>query len=174
MKKNTSDPQIKMINDYGRCPRLLQKAIRGLADGDLDRSNRNQGWTIRQYIHHVVDGDDLWKSFIKQAIGNSKEPFELKWYWQAPNQEYWSSVWEYTNRPIAPSLALFRANRAHIVQILRQVPGSLGKKLTVCWPNEPEETVSVQDVVEMQIRHVEGHIADIQAILAFYREELSR
>lgn len=59
-----SVPQIKIINDYGRCPRLLQKTTRGLADRDLDLSNNGQGWTIRQNIHHIVNGDDLWKSFI--------------------------------------------------------------------------------------------------------------
>ena len=82
-----SVPQIKIIDNYGCCPRLRQKTIRGLADRDLDLSNNGQGWTIRQYIHHIVDGDDLWKSFILQAVGDSKETFELNWSWRATNQK---------------------------------------------------------------------------------------
>jgi hypothetical protein len=158
--------QNDIIDRYGKCPVLLQNAVRRLTESDLDLSEGAGSWTIRQIIHHIVDGDDIWKLFIKRAIGQSNGTFDLSWYWQVPEQEYWSQAWGYADRAIAPSLALFRASRAHIVQILRLIPGSLDRHLTICKLDGSEERVSVQDVVEMQTRHVVGHIADIRKIYA--------
>ena len=155
-----------VIDQYARCPNLLQNAVKGLAESDLDLSEGVGSWTIRQIIHHIVDGDDIWKLFIKRAVGQPNGTFDLSWYQQVPEQEYWSQAWGYADRAIAPSLALFRASRAHIVQILRLIPGSLDRQLTICKLDGSEKRVSVQDVVEMQTRHVVGHIADIQKIIA--------
>jgi len=44
-------------------------------------------WTIRQIVHHVAGGDDLWKAAIKAAIGNSRGLFSYCWYWDKPQDE---------------------------------------------------------------------------------------
>jgi hypothetical protein len=159
----------EIINRYAKGPELIQQAVRGLSEKDLDLFEDAGTWTIREYVHHITDGDDIWKPFIKRALGNPNGVFDLHWYTQVPEQEYWSQAWAYKKRTITPSLALFRANRAHIVQLLRLIPDSLEKRLVVCFSDRHEEMTSVQDIVEMQTHHVEGHIADIQRILAVIR-----
>jgi hypothetical protein len=66
-------------------------------------------------VHHITDGDDLWKTFIKQAISNLGSEFSLEWYWQMPQVD-WAGEWTYEDRPIEPYLALLRANRNDIKQ----------------------------------------------------------
>jgi hypothetical protein len=112
-------------------------------------------------VHHVADGDDLWKSFVKQAIGHPGSQFELQWYWDLPQTE-WAARWAYADREIEPSLAFFRASRAHVVQLLEQVPEVWDQTLFVRWPSGKEQQVTVAWVVEMQAQHVVGHVADIQ------------
>jgi len=148
---------------YGEGPSRLEAALTGLDNQGLDAGPAEGGWTIRQIVHHVADGDDIWKTFIKMALGNESATFALDWYWCQPQDE-WAVRWQYAARDIAPSLALFHANRAHIVQLLQGIPRAGERSLSVAWPQRPEERVSVAWVVEMQTRHVVGHIEDIRRI----------
>jgi len=146
---------------YAEGPAQLAAALAGLSEGELDVAEGDDTWTIRQLVHHIVDGDDLWKVFIKRAIGSPGGTFDLQWYWQM-SQDEWVESWAYASREIAPSLALFHANRGHIVQLLDQVPSAWEQSLLVRWPDGTEQQVSVAAVVEMQARHVTGHLDDIQ------------
>ena len=156
--------QDELITNYGNCPSQLEAAIFGLSETDLDMRKSAESWTIREIIHHIVDGDDMWKLFIKRAIGNPKGEYFFDWYWQVPQDE-WAKSWNYKERAIEPSLALFRANRTHIVQLLRHTPGAMEKSLRVCWPTElGEQDVPVGLVVAGQTEHVLDHIAEIGEI----------
>ena len=150
-----------IISSYTGGPDLLDTAIAGLTTAALDIAESDGRWTIRQIVHHVVDGDDIWKSFIKQAIGNPGSRFELQWYWELPQDE-WVARWGYASRAIEPSLALFLANRVHIVQLLQEIPAAWEQTLLIKWPNGDEQEVSVAWVVEMQAQHVPGHAEDIR------------
>ena len=150
-----------IIASYACGPDQLEAAISGLAEGGLEAAEGDGAWTIRQILHHVADGDDIWKGFIKRATGNPGGKFDLQWYWDRPQDE-WVQSWAYASREIEPSLALFRANRAHIVQLLESLPSAWEQSLWVRWPNGEEQQVSVAWVVEMQARHVSGHVDDIR------------
>ena len=169
MMETKTDSTDELLAHYADCPRLLGEVITGLLEDQLDWSESSESWTIRQIIHHLADGDDIWKSFIKRAVGNPQGVFRLDWYWQMP-QEEWARAWHYAERAVEPSLALFQASRAHVVQLLRHIPGALDRCLLVCTPDGNEEKVSVAEIVAMQTRHGEGHIADIRRILALHRD----
>jgi uncharacterized damage-inducible protein DinB len=150
-----------IIARYADGPNQLETAIAGLSERELDIAESDGTWTIRQIVHHVADGDDIWKGFIKRAIGNPGGKFDLQWYWAMP-QGKWVKSWAYASREIGPSLALFRASRGHIVQLLEQMPEAWERGLLVRWPDEEEEEVKVAWVVEMQAQHVPGHVDDIR------------
>jgi hypothetical protein len=57
--------QNEMIDQFTGCVIHLETLIKGLNESELDLSENGFGWTIRQYIHHFVDGDDILKTFIK-------------------------------------------------------------------------------------------------------------
>ena len=50
-----------LITQYTDCLAELRAALAELAESDLDLALPEGGWTIRQIVHHIVDGDDLWK-----------------------------------------------------------------------------------------------------------------
>lgn len=160
----------QIIAAYGQCPDQLEAALDGLSESHHDLSEHAGSWTIREIVHHLADGDDLWKSFIKQALGKTDDDLFVNWYWDVPQDE-WVKSWQYQTRSIAPSLALFRANRAHIVQLLRHAPGAMSKRLRVRWPTEMgEQAMSVASVLGGQTHHVHEHIAEIGRIRgAFHR-----
>jgi uncharacterized damage-inducible protein DinB len=161
MTDTTQEP-VATLACYAAGPAQLEAALSGLTDAGLDHCPTEGGWTIRQIVHHVADGDDLWGAFVKMALG-SRTGFSLQWYWAKPQDE-WARVWRYADRAIEPSLALFRANRAHFVQLLGAVGDAWTRHMMVQWSDGQEETVTVGDVIAMQSRHVLGHIADIRKI----------
>jgi hypothetical protein len=163
MTEKTRDPDAVLAR-YADGPAQLETAIAGLAEADLDLAQSADTWTIRQLVHHVADGDDIWKVCIKAALGNSGGVFTLQWYWDIP-QDTWVERWDYAGREIAPSLALFRANRRHVVQLMERNPDGWERHMRIQWPHRAEEErISVGDVIEMQANHVAYHIDDIQAI----------
>jgi hypothetical protein len=152
--------QQKIILDYGEGPNLLEKALTGLSEANLDISPLDDGWTIRKIVHHLSDGDDIWKAFIKQAIGNPGSEFNLQWYWQIPQDE-WAELWNYERRTIETPLAIFRANRNQSVQLLEHAPQVVENCLLIRWPRGGDQDVSISWVLEMQTQHVVEHVSEI-------------
>jgi hypothetical protein len=162
MAGQAHDPDA-ILAQYKDGPAQLQTALAGLSEAALDAAPDAENWSIRQLVHHIVDGDDVWKTFIKIALGNSEATFELQWYWDIP-QTTWAESWAYATREIEPSLALFHANRRHVVQLVQEIPGAWERSLTIKWPHGDLQQVTVGWVIEMQSRHVAGHVEDIQKI----------
>jgi uncharacterized damage-inducible protein DinB len=146
-------------------PALLARKLDGLRDELLDAAPSKGGWTIRQIVHHIADGDDLWKVGIKAALGNPEGEFTLEWYWAQP-QEVWAERWAYERRSVDASLALLEATRAHVRQLLECVPDGWNRALAIPTPNGKVERLSVGAIVEMQADHVVHHVARIDEILA--------
>ena len=162
MNKQTESPS-DILAQYADGPARLEAALKDLTESDLNLAMTNDSWSIRQIVHHLADGDDLWKTCIKAALGNSEGLFTLQWYWDKPQME-WSESWQYAGRSIESSLARLRANRQHIVELLQQTPNAWEKSIRLQPPGRKEERVTIGDVLEGQAGHVIGHIQDIQAI----------
>jgi uncharacterized damage-inducible protein DinB len=160
--------QEKVFESFKQGPSILESALVGLSNNELDYAPSNGGWSIRQIIHHVVDGDDLWKTCIKIALGNEQAEFTLKWYLALPQTE-WAKLWGYEKRSIDVSLALFRANRDHIIQLLEYAPDGWNNSVQFQEPDGKTEVVPVGFVIQMQADHVKHHIKRILEI----RKEIS-
>jgi uncharacterized damage-inducible protein DinB len=162
MTEQAHDPEA-ILARYAAGPTQLAAAIAGLTEAELDVAQTAGTWTIRQIVHHIVDGDDLWKVYIKIALGNSSGTFSLQWYWDKP-QEAWVESWRYAERAIEPSLALFQANRQHIAQLLQSIPDAWERSIFIQWPEGQKARTTVGWIVAMQANHVTGHVNDILAI----------
>ena len=161
MTHQPEDPKA-MLACYADGPAQLLAALAGLNEIGLDLGPADGGWTIRQIVHHIADGDALWGACVEMALGTATG-FSLQWYW-ARSQDEWAKVWHYAERAVEPSLVLFSANRAHIVQLLEQVPDAWSRRMALQMPDGSERSITVEEVIAMQAGHARGHIADIRAI----------
>lgn len=158
------DHQNATISQYANGPVQLDSVLNELTDSELDLALTTDTWTIRQIVHHIVDGDDMWKTCIKAALGNNDGFFSLQWYWDK-SQTDWATSWKYANRSIEPSLALFRANRQHLVELIQQTPNVWERSIRLKHPEiEEEQRITIGFVLEMQTSHLIEHIGEIQAI----------
>ena len=152
-----------ILVQYAQGPAQLEAALAGIAESNLDLAAEPDAWTIRQIIHHVADGDDLWKTCLKAALGRGESSFDLRWYWARPQME-WSEIWMYASRSIASSLALLHANRRHVLDLVRSCPDAWDRSIWLQHPQGRAERITVGEILEMQARHVFEHIEEIQAI----------
>ena len=160
--------QDEVLELFRQGPDILENALSGLSDIDLDYAPANGGWTIRQIIHHISDGDDIWKTYIKITLGNEKAEFSLNWYLAFPQVE-WAKKWSYEKRSIGESIALLKTNRVHILQLLKYAPDGWTKSTQFRDSNGEIEVLSVGAVIQMQAEHVVHHVKRILAI----RQEIS-
>jgi hypothetical protein len=86
------------------------------------------------------------------------------------DQDVWVKALDYTGRPIEPSLALVKAIRAHIFQLLQHVPGNSEHFVLLKWADEEGEgsKVTVSDFVESLVRHHAEHYEEIRETLRVY------
>ena len=160
--------QFEIVELFKQGPALLENALSGLSGTELDYLPSNGGWTIRQIIHHIADGDDLWKTGVRIALGNEEAEFSLKWYMAIPQTE-WAKRWNYENRPVDISLELFQTNRKQILQLLEYSENGWIKSVRFQDTNGEFETVPVGVVIQMQADHVVHHVKRIMEI----RKEIS-
>ena len=157
--------RLTVLADYLAAPDQLAEMVVDLDDVSLSRSLTADTWTIRQLVHHIVDGDDLWSIGIKAAIGNPDGVFTLQWYWDVP-QTTWAEKWRYADRDVQPLLELFKANRLHIAQLLEAVPEAWDFAITIRWTGHEDERALAAEMVESQARHALGHIREIETVLS--------
>ncbi len=152
-----------LLKRYLQLPDRLEAVLAGLSEAQLDLS-LGEGWSIRAYVHHTVEGEYLWQVLLRTMVGSDGIELPFQWYF-TQTQDTWAAKWGYNKRPVGPALDLFRANTRSLVEFLRCVPAAWECSGTITWPGEDQPTrVKVRDVVLIHIRHMDGHAADIRAI----------
>jgi hypothetical protein len=160
--KATGD-RATILAQFADGPAQLQTTIDGLSESDFDLGPCKGGWSIREIIHHLADGDDIWKLCIMMALGNEEAEFHLDWYWTMPQTD-WSSSWAYAHRCVNTSMDLLKANRTHLLDLLAQRPDAWERSVGIRERDGKITRVSVGFVVEMQANHIFHHINRIHAI----------
>jgi len=145
---------------YAAGPDKLEAALGGLSESDLDVSVAPGEWTIRQIVHHVADSEDIWSTAIKVALGAPGSTFDFHWY---PGNEPWADALDYAGRAIGPAVALVRAKRAHIAQLLRHMPDSWERPVRIVAAYDPEgQEMTAGAVVGLLVRHLAEHVEVIR------------
>ena len=163
-----SDKHEALLKRYLQLPDRLEAAIAGLNESDLDL--RGEGWSIRQYVHHTVEGELMWQLFLRAILGTDGIEFPIQWYF-ALTQEEWAEHWAADKRAIEPTLALFHASTRSLAELLRHIESDAWKHYgRVTWPGDKAETrLTVRDIVLIHIGHMDQHEADIQAIRELHK-----
>ena len=154
-----------LLDQYLELPARLDEVIDGLADEDFDLHLENE-WSIREYIAHLVDGEELWQINLRVILGVNGAQFPMTWYPQHSQME-WAELWAYNKRSIDVLLEQYQANTLALVDMLENLSDEVWEHYgRITWPGYEEESrYSVRDIVEMHISHLDGHAEDIRAIL---------
>ncbi|GLV54312.1 hypothetical protein KDH_11600 [Dictyobacter sp. S3.2.2.5] len=143
---------------YAQGPTRLQQALADITEQELDKKRTDGEWSIRQLVHHIVDGDDLWIHAIKAALARSGSQYRHDWY--TPDNAC-AEMLDYAGRTIEPALLLFQAHHEHILQLVQHLPDALSRFLLFAWPDQEPHPLNVQQILYNQAVHVALHCEDI-------------
>jgi uncharacterized damage-inducible protein DinB len=137
-------------------PERLRAAVNGLDDAQLDTPYRDEGWTVRQVVHHVADSH--LNSYVRFKLALTEYEPTVKPYDEAA----WAMLPD-NRMPVEVSLALTEALHRRWVELLE----SLTEKDFQKKFNHPER--GLQDLatnLAMYAWHSRHHTAHISGLRA--------
>ena len=140
------------IADLDSLPDLLERAVAGLSEQQLDTPYRAEGWTLRQVVHHVADSH--MNAFIRFRLALTEASPTIKPYFE----DRWARLPDYAGPP-AVSLMLIRALHGRWVLLLRGMAAADFER-TYFHP-EYQASYRLDHVLGMYAWHGRHHVAHI-------------
>ena len=105
----------ELIRRYREGPAVLEEAVAGLHDAELDRRPPDGGWTAREVVHHVADSEMTSAIRLRRLLAEEDPVI------QGYDQAEFARRLHYSRRPLQPSLAAVRAARETSASILEHL-----------------------------------------------------
>jgi uncharacterized damage-inducible protein DinB len=151
----TRDTLAQWINELEAIPQQLQDAIAGLSNEQLDTPYRPEGWTIRQVVHHLADGNLNAYLRFKLAL-TENEPTIVPF-----NEEGWANLSDSVELQPEVSVSLLRGLHQRWVNILRGLKQEDFQRSFI----HPEGGITTLDkALGFAVWHGKHHIAHITSL----------
>ena len=98
----TPEERQDLINQIKNLPPKLETAMLGLSDEQLDTPYREDGWTVRQVVHHLVDSH--MNAMIRMKLIMTENDPILRPY----IQDEWAKLPDTNKMPIQTSLSILK------------------------------------------------------------------
>ena len=145
---------IETIEEF---PKKLENLVSTLTEEQLDTAYRENGWTVRQVIHHC--GDSHVNSYIRFKWTLTEKNPIIKAYFE----EHWAELFDTKNGPIQLSIDFIKVLHAKWVYLLKGlIEDDLNK--TFIHP-ESNNTVSLKENIGIYAWHCEHHYMHIYNLL---------
>jgi hypothetical protein len=144
------------IGEIAAAPGALRAAVSGLGSQQLDTPYREQGWTLRQVVHHVPDSHLNAYTRIKLAL-TEDEP-QIKPY----DEARWAELPDVQAAPVEISLTLLECLHRRWVLLLRALgPSDFARRF-----RHPElgRSIGLDEVIAMYAWHGRHHVAHITSL----------
>jgi hypothetical protein len=102
----------ELIAQYREGPDVLEDAVRGLSDEDLDRAPADGGWTSREVVQHMSDSEMRSAVRVRQLLAEDDPVI------QGYDESAYADRLRYRDRPAAPAVAAVRASRETTAALL--------------------------------------------------------
>lgn len=152
-KKNIED----WISVLERFPQELEYLVRELSDNQLDTQYREDGWTIRQVIHHCYDSHHNSYTRFKWAL-TEDQPL-IKVYFE----ERWAELHDSKSGPIFLTIDALKALHSKWVYLLRGLTDEQLEKSFI--HPDGNEKVTLKENIGIYEWHCQHHYAHIQRLM---------
>lgn len=141
----------EMIAKIKRLPEIVDQAVAGLNDEQLNTRYREGGWTVRQVVHHLADSH--MNAFTRMKLAITEEKPTLKTY----DQDEWAKLPD-SKTPVAGSLAILRGLHERWGCLLDNLSESDWQRPAY----HPERgDITVTDLLKIYANHGEKHVSQI-------------
>ena len=112
-------------------------------------------WSAAEIVHHLADSETTSAIRLRKLL---TEPYPVI---QGYDQEHWATALRYTERPIAPALAAFRAARETTAQLLDTMTDADWRRHG--WHTE-SGSYHAERWLEIYAAHAHGHASQIRRL----------
>lgn len=99
----TKETRIDFIKTIEKLPAQLRKEVEPLNDEQLNTRYREEGWTIRQVVHHIPDSH--LNAYVRFKLALTEDSPQIKTY----EEHLWAELPDTFNTPIEVSLQLLQS-----------------------------------------------------------------
>ena len=112
---SSSEQRLAFIETIEACPSNLRASARSLSDVQLDSCYREDGWTVRQLIHHMFDSHA--NAYIRFRLALTEHEPKITAY----NEAAWAELEDSFSVPVSVSLDLLDGLHVRWVATLRSM-----------------------------------------------------
>lgn len=150
-----TDGRDNFIKDLANLPGQLKQETYGLSEEQINTPYRENGWTVRQLIHHIADSH--MNSYARFKLGLTENKPTIKPY----DQDAWVNS-DDIQLPISVSLDIINGVHQRLVALLNGVTEE-GFNRTVVHPEQGKE-ISIDYLLAMYAWHSKHHLRHITAL----------
>jgi DinB family protein len=111
----TAEQRATFLHQIAEAPSDLRAAVKGLSEVQLDTPYRDQGWTVRQVVHHVPDSH--MNAFVRFKLALTEDEPTIKPY----AEDRWALLGDVKATPIEVSLTLLDSLHDRWMRLLRSI-----------------------------------------------------
>ncbi len=152
-KKNIED-WVYILETF---PQNLELLTRELSDNQLDTPYREEGWTIRQVVHHCYDSHH--NSYLRFKWALTEDQPIIKAYYE----KRWAKLHDSTSAPIFLSIDALKALHAKWVYLLRGLSDKDLDKLFI--HPATNEKIRLKENIGIYAWHCNHHYAHIEELM---------
>lgn len=148
------DDWVSVLENF---PTRLESLVINLTDDQLDTPYREDGWTIRQVVHHCADSHH--NSYIRFKWALTEDTPVIKAY----EEKSWAELFDTKSAPIAPSILHLKAVHAKLVYLLK---GLTEEQLSRAFIHPADNSrVELNENIGKYAWHSNHHYAHIENVL---------
>lgn len=111
----TGEEREQLIGSIEGHPARMRAAVDGLSDEQLDTRYRDDGWTVRQVVHHVVDSH--LNAYVRFKLALTEDDPTIRTY----EEHLWAELPDGKTAPVEGSLAILDTLHARWVACLKNM-----------------------------------------------------
>lgn len=154
-----------LLERFRRGGELLAMSTTGAAGPELDFKPADNQLSVRQIACHLADAEIVGAMRLRQII--AEENPTLQYF----DDQAWAEKLDYHKRKISHALENFRRLRTENHELLKDLPEAAFERTGTHSKDGP---MSLRQVVDWYAHHLEGHVAEIKATRAVYREQRAK
>jgi hypothetical protein len=152
---------MRPVLEWVSIPRRIRRAVSGLSARELSLRGGSEGWTIREYAHHLVEANLVASTIIVAALGSPGCRYD--WSWLYPDKQ-WMKRLRYDTAPLKPAIDLLDALCVHVAGVARNARGALSRDVRLAGSGGRARRRTVRQILSEECEHARHHLRDIAQI----------
>lgn len=138
-----------MIDQYLAGPELLQQAVQGMSDAQLDAKPVAGKWSTRQVVCHITDFEPIYADRMKRIVAENCPTFF------GGDPDIFAAGLAYDRRPVDTELDLLVAVRRQMATILRELKAADFQRTGT---HSEAGLLSLETLLQRIVNHVPHHV----------------